>query len=127
MDWLIIASVIGVNGKVRLEVSFSISSIKGNSMDIHILSLFPDMFLGPFHESIIKRAVDTNLVSIQIHNIRDYAPGRHRVVDDYPFGGGGGMVMKPEPLFIALENIGLKLGGHAEIIFHKEGARKYLL
>ena len=74
-------------------------------MDIHILSLFPDMFLGPFHESIIKRAVDTNLVSIQIHNIRDHAPGRHRVVDDYPFGGGGGMVMKPEPLFIALENI----------------------
>lgn len=74
-------------------------------MDIHILSLFPDMFSGPFHESIIKRAVDTNLVSIQIHNIRDHAPGRHRVVDDYPFGGGGGMVMKPEPLFIALENI----------------------
>ena len=74
-------------------------------MEIHILSLFPDMFLGPFHESIIKRAVDTNLVSIQIHNIRDHAPGRHRVVDDYPFGGGGGMVMKPEPLFIALENI----------------------
>lgn len=94
-----------MNGKVRLEVRFPISSIKGNSMDIHILSLFPDMFLGPFHESIIKRAVDTNLVSIQIHNIRDYAPGRHRVVDDYPFGGGGGMVMKAEPLFIALENI----------------------
>lgn len=94
-----------MNGKVPLEVRFSISRIKGKSMDIHILSLFPDMFLGPFHESIIKRAVDTNLVSIQIHNIRDYAPGRHRVVDDYPFGGGGGMVMKPEPLFIALENI----------------------
>ncbi len=79
--------------------------IKGNSMDIHILTLFPDMFSGPFHESIIKRAVDTNLVNIHIHNIRDYAPGKHRIVDDYPFGGGGGMVMKPEPLFIAWESI----------------------
>ena len=74
-------------------------------MDIHVLSLFPDMFSSPFDESIIKRAIDSNIVNIEIHNIRDYAKGRHREVDDYPFGGGGGMVMKPEPLFWALEAI----------------------
>jgi tRNA (guanine37-N1)-methyltransferase len=74
-------------------------------MDIHILSLFPDMFTGPFQDSIIKRAISNKLVNIHIHNIRDYALGQHKVVDDYPFGGGGGMVMKPEPLFAALESI----------------------
>ncbi len=74
-------------------------------MDIHVLSLFPDMFSSPFDESIIRRAIDSNIVNIEIHNIRDYAKGRHREVDDYPFGGGGGMVMKPEPLFWALEAI----------------------
>ncbi len=74
-------------------------------MDIHILTLFPDMFRGPFDESIVKRAVDRGLASIQIHNIRDYAQDKHRIVDDYPFGGGGGMVMKPEPLFLAVESV----------------------
>ncbi|MBI2856397.1 MAG: tRNA (guanosine(37)-N1)-methyltransferase TrmD [Chloroflexi bacterium] len=74
-------------------------------MNIHILSLFPEMFRGPFDESIVKRAVERGLVSIHIHNIRDYAEDRHRIVDDYPFGGGGGMVMKPEPLFHAVEAV----------------------
>ena len=74
-------------------------------MDIHILTLFPDMFRGPFDESIVKRAVDKGLTSIHIHNIRDYAQDKHRVVDDYPFGGGGGMVLKPEPLFLAVESV----------------------
>ena len=67
-------------------------------MDIHILSLFPEMFRGPFQESIVKRAVDRDLVKVHIYNIRDYAQDRHRIVDDTPFGGGGGMVLKPEPL-----------------------------
>ncbi len=74
-------------------------------MDIHILTLFPDMFRGPFDESIVKRAVNRGLVSIHVHNIRDYARDKHRIVDDYPFGGGGGMVMKPEPLFLAVESV----------------------
>ena len=74
-------------------------------MHIHILTLFPGMFSGPFSESIIKRAVDRNLVSIEIHNLREWGQGKHRVVDDYPFGGGSGMVMKPEPLFEAIEAI----------------------
>ncbi len=74
-------------------------------MDIHILTLFPDMFRGPFDESIVKRAVERGLAAIHVHNIRDYAHDKHRVVDDYPFGGGGGMVMKPEPLFLAVEGV----------------------
>ena len=74
-------------------------------MDIHILTLFPEMFRGPFDESIVKRAVERGLVTIHIHNIRDYAHDKHRVVDDYPFGGGGGMVLKPEPLFLAVEDL----------------------
>ena len=74
-------------------------------MDIHILTLFPEMFQGPFQESIVGRAVERGLARIHIHNIRDYAQDKHRAVDDYPFGGGGGMVLKPEPLFLAVEDV----------------------
>jgi tRNA (guanine37-N1)-methyltransferase len=70
-----------------------------------ILTLFPKIFDSPFQESILQRAVDQGLVSIAIHNIRDHAPGKHRVTDDTPYGGGGGMVMKPEPIFRAVEAI----------------------
>jgi tRNA (guanine37-N1)-methyltransferase len=74
-------------------------------MDIHILTLFPEMFRGPFQESIVRRAVERELVRIHFYNIRDYARDKHRVVDDYPFGGGGGMVLKPEPLFLGVEDV----------------------
>jgi tRNA (guanine37-N1)-methyltransferase len=74
-------------------------------MRIDIVTLFPNMFSGPFDESIIKRARDNKLAEIVIHNLRDYGLGRHRVVDDYPHGGGSGMVLMPEPLFAAVEAI----------------------
>ena len=74
-------------------------------MRIDILTLFPNMFSGPFDESIIKRAIDNNIVSIIIHNLRDWGLGKHKIVDDYPFGGGAGMVMKTEPIFEAIEAI----------------------
>jgi len=70
-----------------------------------ILTLFPDMFTGPFNESIIKRAREAGLIRIAVHNIRDYAAGRHQVTDDTPYGGGGGMIMKPEPIFAAAEAV----------------------
>jgi tRNA (guanine37-N1)-methyltransferase len=63
------------------------------------------MLSGPFSESIIKRAVDRGLVEIELYNIRDYTSDKHHVVDDYPFGGGQGMVLKPEPIFAAVESI----------------------
>ena len=74
-------------------------------MRIDILTIFPGMFRGPFEESIVKRAVEKGLVQIFLHDIRDYASDKHRTVDDYPFGGGQGMLMKPEPLFAAVEDV----------------------
>jgi tRNA (guanine37-N1)-methyltransferase len=74
-------------------------------MRIDILTLFPGIFRGPFDESIIKRAVEAGVVSIHIHDIRAWAKGRHKVADDYPYGGGPGMVLKPEPAFEATEAI----------------------
>ena len=74
-------------------------------MRFDIFALFPSMFDGPFGDSIIKRAVEAGQLEIHVHNIRDWAEGRHRITDDYPYGGGGGMVMKPEPIFAAVEAV----------------------
>ncbi|MFO8010287.1 MAG: tRNA (guanosine(37)-N1)-methyltransferase TrmD [Dehalococcoidia bacterium] len=74
-------------------------------MIIDIITLFPGMFNGPFEESIVKRAVERGLVDIRLHNLREYGLGKHRVVDDYPHGGGAGMVLMAEPLFNAVEFI----------------------
>jgi tRNA (guanine37-N1)-methyltransferase len=72
---------------------------------IDILTLFPQMFQGMFDSGILKRAIDQKLVSVGVHNIRDYSHDKHRTVDDYPYGGGAGMVLKPEPIFEAIESI----------------------
>ena len=74
-------------------------------MRIDIFSLFPSMFAGPFESSIIKRAIDQNIVNINIHNIRDYTHDKHHTADDYAYGGGAGMVLKPEPVFEAVDRI----------------------
>jgi len=74
-------------------------------MKFDILTLFPGMFDGPFGESIIRRAVESGLIDIRLHNIRDYAFDKHRTTDDYPYGGGAGMVMKPEPLAACIEQM----------------------
>ena len=70
-----------------------------------IFTLFPDMFQGPFSESILKRAQERGLLNIALHNIRDITTDRHHIVDDYPYGGGVGMVMKPDPIFAAIEAV----------------------
>lgn len=72
-------------------------------MRIDVLTLFPAMFAGPLDESIIKRARKAGILSLAIHNLRDYAHDRHKTVDDRPFGGGPGMLLKPEPIFEAVE------------------------
>lgn len=74
-------------------------------MRIDIITLFPSMFRGPFDESIIKRARKKGILEINLHNLRDFTDDRHRTVDDLPYGGGAGMVMKPEPLFRAVEKV----------------------
>jgi len=75
-------------------------------MRIDILTLFAEIFRGVFDESIVKRAREKGLVEIYIHNIRDYSHDKHRKVDDRPFGGGPGMILKPEPVFECVEKIG---------------------
>ncbi|MBC7346617.1 MAG: tRNA (guanosine(37)-N1)-methyltransferase TrmD [Clostridia bacterium] len=72
-------------------------------MRIDILTIFPQMFQGAFGESIIKRAIARGLVTVNLVDIRDYTPDKHRCVDAYPYGGGPGMVMRPEPIFFACE------------------------
>jgi len=74
-------------------------------MHFDIFTLFPGMFQGPFSESILKRAQERGLLSIALHNIRDATTDRHHIVDDYPYGGGAGMVMKPEPIFASIEAV----------------------
>jgi tRNA (guanine37-N1)-methyltransferase len=74
-------------------------------MRFDIFTLFPGIFESPLRESMLKRSIESGLLDVQLHNIRDYAEGRHQVTDDYPYGGGGGMVMKPEPVFAAVESV----------------------
>lgn len=75
-------------------------------MKIDVLTLFPAMFAGPLDESIVKRAREADLLDLRIHDLRDYTHDRHRTVDDRPFGGGPGMLLKPEPIFEAVEALG---------------------
>lgn len=77
-------------------------------MKIDILTLFPEMFDGFISASIIKRAIESKKIVIQIHNIRDYSTDKHKKVDDYGFGGGRGMVLMPEPIFNAIDDLKTK-------------------
>ena len=91
-------------------------------MKIDVLTLFPAMFAGPLDESIIKRARDAALLDLRIHNLRDYAHDRHKTVDDRPFGGGPGMLLKPEPLFEAVEDLA---GDGARVILLSPSGRPF--
>ena len=77
-------------------------------MKIDILTLFPEMFDGFLNTSIIKRALDNKYVDIKVHNFRDYSQDKHKRVDDYPYGGGAGMVLMCEPIFRAIESLKTK-------------------
>jgi tRNA (guanine37-N1)-methyltransferase len=74
-------------------------------MIVDVVTIFPKMFDSPFAESMMHRALEKKQFSLQVHNLRDYCHDRHRVVDDYPYGGGAGMVMRPEPAFRALQDL----------------------
>jgi len=88
---------------------------------IDVLTLFPGMFAGPLDESIIKRARRAGVLDLQIHNLRDYAHDRHKTVDDRPFGGGPGMLLKPEPIFEAVEK--LKRDGTRVVLLSPAGRK----
>src|SRR5882724_399889 len=78
-------------------------------MKIDILTLFPEICRAPLNESMMKRAQENGIVDLRIHNLRDWTTDKHHVVDDAPFGGGQGMVMKPEPIFAAVEELRSRL------------------
>lgn len=85
-------------------------------MKIDILSLFPEMFEGVLHSSIMKKAQDKNAVQFAVTDFRDYSENKHRKVDDYPYGGGAGMVLKPEPIFNAVEDVTKNLTSKPRIV-----------
>ncbi|HEY1219971.1 MAG: tRNA (guanosine(37)-N1)-methyltransferase TrmD [Bryobacteraceae bacterium] len=85
-------------------------------MIFHVLTIFPEFFEGPFAHGVVKRAQDAGLLDIRIHNLRDWAFDRHKTVDDRPFGGGEGMVLKPEPIFLAVESILPARGARQKVI-----------
>ena len=74
-------------------------------MRFHILSIFPEFFDGPFRHGVVAKAAESGLITIEIHDLRNWTHDRHRTVDDRPFGGGEGMLLKPEPIFEAVESI----------------------
>ena len=84
------------------------------TLTIDLLTLFPGMARGYLEESIIGRSIKHGLIAVHAHNIRDWAEGKHKITDDRPFGGGAGMVMKPEPLFAAIESL---RRAHSQVIY----------
>jgi tRNA (guanine37-N1)-methyltransferase len=88
---------------------------------VDILTIFPGIFEGSLRESLLGRAIREGVVDVRVHNIRDHATDRHRQVDDEPFGGGPGMVMKPEPVFAAVEALG---SGSRRVLLLSPGGRQ---
>ena len=89
---------------------------------IDVLTLFPGMFNGPLDESIIQRAREKNILALNIRNLRDFTHDRHKTVDDKPFGGGPGMLLKPEPIFEAVESL-VRMDGSKVILMSPSGRR----
>lgn len=75
-------------------------------MKIDVIALFPEIIIPALQVSILKRAQDAGFLTVNVHNLRDFATDRHQTVDDYPYGGGAGMILKPEPLFAAIRALG---------------------
>ena len=91
-------------------------------MDIHILTIFPDMFVSPLQASILQRAQERQRLRVTVHDIRDFAPGRHRVTDDSPYGGGSGMVMKPEPIAAGIRALRERFGPAYVMLMSPQGS-----
>ena len=93
-------------------------------MTFHVLTIFPEFFVGPFAHGVVARAQEAGILDIRIHNLRDWTFDRHKTVDDRPFGGGEGMVLKPEPIFLAVESIMPQRGaGQKVLLLSAQGGR----
>jgi tRNA (guanine37-N1)-methyltransferase len=93
-------------------------------MRFDVLTLFPDIFQGYLTQSILKLALDKGLVEIHLWNIRDWASGKHKSVDDRPFGGGPGMVIMPEPVFAAVEEVQQKVAEPGVLVLLTPGGQR---
>ena len=85
-------------------------------MTFHVLTIFPEFFQGPFEHGMVRRAREAGVLDIRVHNLRDWTSDRHKTVDDRPFGGAEGMLLKPEPLFGAVESIWPQRGPERRVI-----------
>ena len=94
-------------------------------MIFHVLTIFPEFFRGPFEHGVVARARETGGVEIHLHNLRDWTHDRHKTVDDRPFGGGEGMLLKPEPLFAAVEAIWPERDASRRVILLSAQGRKF--
>ena len=94
-------------------------------LKIDIVSIFPKMVEAPLAEGIVGRAIGRGILDVKVHDLRDFAPDRHRVVDDVPFGGGPGMVLKPEPLFRAVEHIRTVRGNPDAVLLTTPDGRRF--
>ena len=94
-------------------------------MTFHILTIFPEFFRGPFEFGVVARAASSGLLNIKIHNLRDWTTDRHQTVDDRPFGGGEGMLLKPEPIFDAVEAIFPQRAPSHRVVLLSAGAKRF--
>ena len=90
-------------------------------MQFHIITIFPEWFTSPLATGLLQKAQDKAILSFCVHNLRDYAPGKHRSTDDTPYGGGWGMVMNPEPLVNAIEAVSVSLNNPRRIFLSPQG------
>jgi tRNA (guanine37-N1)-methyltransferase len=88
-----------------------------------VITIFPEFFRGPFDFGVVRRGRENGLIEIRVHDLRDFTSDRHRTVDDRPFGGGEGMVFKPEPLFKAVEAV--RKSEHAEVVVLSASGRRF--
>src|SRR5207253_4782202 len=94
-------------------------------MKIDILTLFPEICRAPLSESMMKRAQESKIVDLRIHNLRDWTRDKHHIVDDAPFGGGQGMVMKAEPIFAAVEELRGQISEKSKIILMSPAGHRF--
>ena len=97
-------------------------------MRFDIITIFPDFFSGPLDYGIVRRAREARLMDVSVHDLRNFTHDRHHIVDDRPFGGGEGMVMKPEPIFEAVESLGSEKGPPGkDVSVHETGKTAVVL